>query len=151
LGLPETTVEQVGLAALLHDIGTVGLDEGMLSKTGKLTDQEWEEIRRHPEVGERILGAADLHKIGEWVLAHHERPDGRGYPRGLRSDEIPLESQIVAVADAYAAMTSDHGYGESVDPEAAIEELRANAGSQFSSEVVAAFVALHAGREHASA
>jgi diguanylate cyclase (GGDEF)-like protein len=150
MGLPETTVEQVSLAALLHDIGTVGLDEGVLSKTGTLTEGEWEEIRRHPEVGERILGTADLHKIGEFVLAHHERPDGRGYPRGLRGDEIPLESQIVAVADAYAAMTSDHGYGGSLDHDSALEELRANAGTQFSPEVVAAFVALQAGRERAS-
>lgn len=142
LGLPETRVEQIGLAALLHDIGTVGLAESVLTKKGKLTEPEWEEIRRHPEVGERILGTADLHTIGEWVLAHHERPDGRGYPRGLRGGDIPLESQIVAVADAYAAMTSHHGPGGRMDPDSALAELRANAGTQFSTEVVAAFVAL---------
>lgn len=115
----------------------------MLSKKGALTNEEWEEVRRHPEVGERILGTADLHTIGEWVLAHHERPDGSGYPRGLRGDEIPIESQIVAVADAYAAMTADHGPGVRLDPDAALDELRANAGTQFYPEVVAAFVALH--------
>jgi diguanylate cyclase (GGDEF)-like protein len=144
LGLPETRVEQIGIAALLHDIGTVGLDESVLTKTGSLTKQEWEEMRRHPEVGERILATADLHAIGEWVLAHHERPDGRGYPRGLRGSDIPLESQIVAVADAYAAMTSDHGPGDAMEPDAAVAELRANAGTQFYPEVVAAFVELHA-------
>jgi HD-GYP domain-containing protein (c-di-GMP phosphodiesterase class II) len=143
LGLPETRVEQIGIAALLHDIGTVGLDESVLTKTGSLTEKEWEEMRRHPEVGERILATAELHTIGEWVLAHRERPDGNGYPRGLRGSDIPLESQIVAVADAYVAMTSDHGPGDALDPDAALAELRANAGTQFYPEVVAAFVELH--------
>jgi HD-GYP domain-containing protein (c-di-GMP phosphodiesterase class II) len=152
LELPETRVEQVALAALLHDIGTMGLGEAVLTKSGELTEEEWEEIRRHPEVGERILSTAELHTIGEWVLAHHERPDGRGYPRGLSGSEIPLESQIVAVADAYAAMTSSYGYSAAMDPEAALEELRAHAGTQFSPQVVAAFVALDpGGREGAVA
>jgi len=140
MGLPDAQVEEISLAALLHDIGTIGLSEGVLSKSGELNDAEWAEIRRHPEVGARILSTADLDAISEWVLAHHERLDGGGYPRGLRDGQIPLEAQIVAVADAYAAMTADRSYRRGIAPEEAIEELRANAGSQFLPEVVEAFV-----------
>lgn len=143
LGLSEDQVEEVSLAGLLHDIGTIGLSESMLSKTGKLTEAEWDEIRRHPEVGARILSTADLDAISEWVHAHHERVDGDGYPRGLKDGQIPLEAQIVAVADAYAAMTADRSYRRGIPHEEAIEELRAHAGTQFLPEVVEAFAALH--------
>jgi HD-GYP domain-containing protein (c-di-GMP phosphodiesterase class II) len=91
---------------------------------------------------DRRRGTPGHARAVERVLAHHERPDGHGYPRGLRDGDIPLESQIVAVADAYAAMTSDYGPRERMDPQSALAELRANAGTQFSKEVVAAFVAL---------
>src|SRR6266511_185322 len=140
LGLSEAEIEEVSLAGLLHDIGTIGLSEAVLSKSGKLTDAEWNEIRRHPEVGARILSTADLDAISEWVLAHHERVDGKGYPRGLRDGQIPQQAQIVAVADAYAAMTADRSYRRGVPHGEAIAELRANAGSQFLPEIVEAFV-----------
>ena len=139
MGLPDAHVEEISLAGLLHDIGTIGLPESVLAKTGKLTEDEWHEIRRHPEVGARILSTADLDSVSEWVYAHHERVDGTGYPRGLKDGEIPLEAQIVAVADAYAAMTADRGYRPGVDSDEAIEELRRSAGSQFMPDVVEAF------------
>lgn len=141
LGLPEDQVEEVSLAGLLHDIGTIGLSESVLSKSGKLDEAEWNEVRRHPEVGARILSTADLDSISEWVLAHHERVDGGGYPRGLRDAEIPTGAQIVAVADAYAAMTADRSYRRAVPHDEAVEELRAHAGTQFMPEVVEAFAA----------
>jgi len=147
LGLADAQVEEISLAGLLHDIGTIGLSESVLSKAGKLTDAEWDEIRRHPEVGARILSTADLDAIGEWVLAHHERVDGSGYPRGLRNGQIPVEAQIVAVADAYAAMTADRSYRRGIPHEQAIEELRAHAGTQFLPDVVEAFAA-HGGRNN---
>jgi diguanylate cyclase (GGDEF)-like protein/putative nucleotidyltransferase with HDIG domain len=143
MGLSDAHVEEISLAGLLHDIGTIGLSEAVLSKTGELTDEEWAEIRRHPEVGARILSTADLDAVSDWVYAHHERVDGTGYPRGLRDGQIPVEAQIVAVADAYAAMTADRSYRSGVDTEEAIEELRRSVGTQFLPEVVEAF-ATHA-------
>ena len=139
--LSDARIEEISLAGLLHDIGTIGLSETVLSKSGQLTDEEWAEIRRHPEVGARILSTADLDAISEWVLAHHERIDGGGYPRGLQDGEIPIEAQIVAVADAYAAMTADRGYRREISHEEAIAELRAHAGTQFLPEIVEAFAA----------
>lgn len=139
MGFSEAQVEEISLAGLLHDIGTIGLPEAVLSKTGQLNDDEWGEIRHHPEVGARILSTADLDSVSEWVYAHHERVDGSGYPRGLKDGQIPVEAQIVAVADAYAAMTAARSYRPGMSTEDAIEELRRNAGSQFSPEVVEAF------------
>jgi diguanylate cyclase (GGDEF)-like protein len=142
MGMAESRVEEIGLAGLLHDIGTIGLSEPVLSGSGPLGEGAWEEIRRHPEVGARILSTANLDAISEWVLAHHERPDGTGYPRGLKGGEIPLESQIIAIADAYAAMTAVRGYKPGIGIERARQELKANAGTQFDAEAVSAFLAL---------
>ncbi len=142
LGLSEPTVEQIALAGLLHDIGTVGVGDPILTKAGPLAEEEWEEMRRHPELGARILATADLDAIAELVLAHHERPDGQGYPAGLEDDEIPIGAQIIAVADAYAAITADRIYKDGVSPEEAREEIRTSAGTQFDPEVVEAFLSL---------
>ena len=139
MGFSVAQIEEISLAGLLHDIGTIGLREAVLSKTGELSDDEWSEIRHHPEVGARILSTADLDSVSDWVYAHHERVDGSGYPRGLRDGQIPVEAQIVAVADAYAAMTADRSYRPGMSMEDAIAELRRNAGSQFMPEVVEAF------------
>jgi diguanylate cyclase (GGDEF)-like protein/putative nucleotidyltransferase with HDIG domain len=139
MGFSDAEVEEISLAGLLHDIGTIGLPEAVLSKTGKLSDDEWREIRHHPEVGARILSTADLDAVSDWVYAHHERVDGTGYPRGLKDGQIPVEAQIVAVADAYAAMTADRSYRPGVSMDEAIAELRRHAGSQFLPEVVEAF------------
>jgi diguanylate cyclase (GGDEF)-like protein len=142
LGLDEDEVERIALAGLLHDVGTVGISESTLSKKGPLSSEEWLEIQRHPEIGARIVSTADLEGVGEVILAHHERPDGRGYPFGLKEDEIPLAAQIVAVADAYAAMTADRSYRPGIPHDEALEELEAHAGTQFIPKVVAGFMGL---------
>jgi HD-GYP domain-containing protein (c-di-GMP phosphodiesterase class II) len=142
LDLSDEEVERVSLAGLLHDIGTVGISESTLAKQKPLSQEEWAEIRKHPEVGARIVGTADLDGVGEVILAHHERPDGSGYPFGLKGDEIPIAAQIVAVADAFAAMTADRTYRQGVAPDAAVEELQANSGKQFAPQVVEVFLSL---------
>src|SRR3954468_16382081 len=143
LSLPEEEVERVRIAALLRDVGEVGVAESILNKDGPLSDSERQEVERHPEIGARIVGAAQLGRVGEWILTHHERPDGQGYPRGLREHQIPLEGRIVAVADAYAAMTADRPYRRPFSPHRARAELQARAGTQFDHDVVAAFLELN--------
>jgi diguanylate cyclase (GGDEF)-like protein/putative nucleotidyltransferase with HDIG domain len=140
LGLSRDQVERVRLAGLLHDIGKIGVHDSILGKPGPLTDDEFEAMRKHPEIGWRILGGAGMDDIRRWVLAHHERPDGRGYPHGLRDAEIELEAKILAVGDAYEAMTSDRVYRASIGTAAARAELVACAGTQFDPDVVAAFL-----------
>jgi diguanylate cyclase (GGDEF)-like protein/putative nucleotidyltransferase with HDIG domain len=140
LGLPRERVERIRTAGVLHDIGKIGVADSILQKPGALTHEEFEHMRKHPEIGARILGGAGLDDIRAWIIAHHERPDGTGYPRGLVGDEIPLEARILAVADAYEAMTSDRVYRRAIGLEAARRELRAGAGSQFDSDVVKAFL-----------
>jgi diguanylate cyclase (GGDEF)-like protein len=142
LGLSEQRTGRVRLAGLLHDIGKVGVPDDILQKPGKLTDAEFALIRRHPELGEQILEHPSLTDVREWVGAHHERPDGRGYPLGLRHGEIPLEARILAVADAYEAMTSDRTYRSSMGDTAARDELERCSGTQFDADVVAALVSV---------
>ena len=140
LGLSERRVGRVRLAGLLHDIGKVGVPDAILLKPGKLTDEERKVIIRHPELGAQILEHPSLRDVQAWVLAHHERPDGSGYPRALFGPELPLEARIVAVADAYEAMTSDRSYRDAVAQEEARAELLRCAGTQFDPGVVAAFL-----------
>ena len=143
LGLSDARVERVRLAGILHDIGKVGVPDSILCKAGPLDEGEWEEMRKHPEIGARILGTRELVDIREWVLCSHERPDGNGYPRGLQGDEIPLEARILAAADAFEAMANDRIYRPGIGETAAREELRANAGTQFDPEVVEALLRAH--------
>lgn len=140
MGLTRDRVNRLGVAGVLHDIGKIGVADSILRKPGPLTDDEYDAMKKHPEIGARILGGSGLDDIREWILAHHERPDGRGYPFGLAGDEIPLEARILAVADAYEAMTSDRVYRRALGADAARKELRAGAGKQFDGAVVTAFL-----------
>ena len=128
LELDEGAVESVRLAGLLHDVGKIGISDSIVAKPGPLDDAEWIEMQNHPRIGASILDDAGLEDIREWILAHHERPDGRGYPRGLRDQEIPLEARILAVADAYEAMTNDRCYRRAIGRDRAVAELRSRAG-----------------------
>ena len=142
LELPADLVERVRFGGIVHDVGKIGIRDAVLRKPGFLDDDDWREMRHHPEIGARILRGANLEDIGDWVLAHHERPDGQGYPGGLTTSEIPLEARILAVADAYEAMTSDRVYRPAMAPQVAREELRQCAGTQFDPRVVDAFFAV---------
>jgi len=147
LGLDEERVERVRLAGVLHDIGKIGIPDRVLTKPGPLDASEWQEMYTHPEIGARLLSRPEFEDLREWILAHHERPDGLGYPRGLRAAQIPLEARILAVADAYEAMTADRCYRAALGEQAARAELEAAAGSQFDADVVAAMLrVLDAGR-----
>jgi diguanylate cyclase (GGDEF)-like protein/putative nucleotidyltransferase with HDIG domain len=141
LDLPEWRVSRVRLAGILHDIGKAGVPNRILHKPGPLTEEEYEIVKRHPELGAQIIEHPSLSDVREWVAAHHERPDGLGYPGGLASKAVALEARIVAVADAYEAMTSDRPYRYSIGYDAAIAELRHGAGTQFDALVVEAFIA----------
>jgi diguanylate cyclase (GGDEF)-like protein/putative nucleotidyltransferase with HDIG domain len=140
LGMSAREIHRVHLAGMLHDIGKIGISDTILQKPGKLTDAEWDEMRKHPELGARILDGARLDDISAWVRSHHERPDGRGYPDGLADDDIPIQAKILAVADSYEAMTADRVYKPGMPHDAAREELLRCAGSQFDPSVVLAFI-----------
>jgi diguanylate cyclase (GGDEF)-like protein/putative nucleotidyltransferase with HDIG domain len=147
LDFEEEHVERVRLAGVLHDIGKIGISDSVLSKPGPLDADEWQEMYTHPEIGARLLSRPEFDDLRAWILAHHERPDGIGYPFGLSGDEIPVEARILAVADAYEAMTAERVYRPALGAEGARAELEGGAGSQFDAEVVSAFLrALDAGR-----
>jgi diguanylate cyclase (GGDEF)-like protein/putative nucleotidyltransferase with HDIG domain len=141
LGMNAEAVDEVTRAAELHDIGKVGIPDAILNKPGPLDAAEWDFMREHTILGERILsGAAALRPVARIVRSTHERWDGTGYPDGLAGSDIPRGARIVAVCDAYEAMTSDRAYRRALPRSAACAELRAMAGTQFDPEVVAAFV-----------
>ena len=142
LGFSEQRAERIRLAGMLHDIGKVGVPNTILSKPGSLTEVERAVINRHPELGAQILEHESLADVRVWVGAHHERPDGLGYPVGLSGDAIPLEASIVAVADAFEAMTSNRSYRRAMAHEDAREELERHAGTQFDVAVVEAMCVL---------
>jgi diguanylate cyclase (GGDEF)-like protein/PAS domain S-box-containing protein len=141
LQLPQNSLEDLHLFSRLHDLGKVGVDDRILNKPGKLTPEEWQIMKRHPAVGYRIaMSAPELTGIAEYILCHHERWDGTGYPVGKAGNEIPLLSRILSVADAYDAMTTDRVYRDSRSSEEAIQELLACAGSQFDPHIVGIFI-----------
>jgi diguanylate cyclase (GGDEF)-like protein/putative nucleotidyltransferase with HDIG domain len=142
LGFEEDRCERIRLAGILHDIGKIGVPDSILCKPGPLTTDEMEQMRRHPELGARMLSSSELDDVRGWILTHHERPDGTGYPKGLTADQIPIEAAILSVGDAYEAMTSDRVYRPAIGAEQAQEQLIEGSGTQFSGEVVEAF--LHA-------
>jgi diguanylate cyclase (GGDEF)-like protein/PAS domain S-box-containing protein len=141
LGLDEQQTLEVEQVAVLHDIGKVGIPDSILLKRGPLTDAEWQLMRQHPAVGERVVANTEsLAHLASAIRAEHERYDGRGYPDGLAGDEIPIASRITLACDAYHAMTSDRPYRRSLTREQALAELRDNAGSQFDPTVVTALL-----------
>jgi diguanylate cyclase (GGDEF)-like protein/putative nucleotidyltransferase with HDIG domain len=141
LGLDEELVERVRLAALLHDLGKIGIPDHILRKPGVLEPDELLILERHPQIGFELLDGVDVAPVDTWILHHHEHWDGSGYPLGLRGEEIPLGSRIILVADAFDAMTTDRSYRRAVDPEAALDEIRRASGAQFDPAVVEALEA----------
>jgi HD-GYP domain-containing protein (c-di-GMP phosphodiesterase class II) len=140
LGLDPSNVERIALAARLHDIGKHAVSLSILNKPAKLTDDEWREVRMHPHFGATIVaGFPHLEKFEKIIRAHHERPDGRGYPDGLVGDQIPYEARMIAVTDAFHAMTVSRPYTRVLTPNDALAELRTCSGSQFDPEYVEAF------------
>ena len=119
----------------------IGISNFILSKPGRLDDTEWMEVRKHPEIGYRIaLTIPELQGIAGYILCHHERWDGRGYPQGLSGEEIPYIARLISVVDAYDAMTEDRSYRKAITKEEALQELQANAGTQFDPEIVKVFI-----------
>jgi putative nucleotidyltransferase with HDIG domain len=148
MSLGEDQQNLVHLCGLVHDIGKIGLPAGLLEKPGALTLDERREMQRHSEIGERILGNVDSYsEIAAVVRHHHERVDGQGYPDGLPESEIPLLSRIIAVADAYNAMTSDRPYRDAMPSRVARLRLAQAVETQFDTAVVAAFEAILAGSD----
>ena len=136
-------VDRIRITGMLHDIGKIGIDERILNKVDKLDDLEWLEIKKHTQIGHRILSASNDFRIhAKDVLEHHEHVDGSGYPEGLKADEISIVARIIAIADTYDAITSDRPYRKAVSRQAAITEIQRCAGTQFDPEIVKAFVAL---------
>jgi len=134
-------IKQLKVMGNLHDIGKIAIDESVLNKPGKLTPEEWVLIRRHPEIGYRILAAStDYAEMAEDILCHHERWDGFGYPKGIKGEEIPLRSRIIALADAFDAMTEERTYRAPLSQNEAIEEIRKNAGTQFDPYLAMEFI-----------
>lgn len=139
--LSPDAVRELKMAGLLHDIGKIGIDESLLNKRGKLTELEWSDMKRHPEIGYHILRSVnEFAPIAKYVLHHHERIDGKGYPRQLKDDEIPIQSKIISIADAYDAMTSHRPYREDLSLSEVIAEFKSNAGSQFDPEILKIFI-----------
>jgi diguanylate cyclase (GGDEF)-like protein/PAS domain S-box-containing protein len=141
LNLGQKEISEVKIAGLLHDIGKIMIPSDLLNKPGKLTDEEFDIVKRHPETGYQILKSVDEYvAIANYVLHHHERWDGKGYPAGLEGEAIPLQSRIIAIADSYEAMTSRRVYQRTKTVEEAKEELKRCAGSQFDPELVSVFL-----------
>ena len=140
LGMPPDHVERVQMAGRLHDIGKIGVPNAVLQKPGPLGSREMAQVRTHPEIGAEVLAGKGLEDLRSWVVAHHERPDGKGYPERLTDAEIPVEAKIIAVADAYEAMTADRVYRTGIGSKAARVELLRCAGTQFDPRVIAAFM-----------
>lgn len=142
-GVHNAALSQMAKGALLHDIGKIGVSDNILLKPGKLTDEEWLEMKKHPQIGSDILaGVPFLQEAAEFVLTHHERFDGKGYPLGLKGEEIPLSSRIFAIVDTLDAMTSDRPYRKALPFSTMLEEIKRCNGTQFDPEIVALFLTI---------
>jgi response regulator RpfG family c-di-GMP phosphodiesterase len=143
LGVADKDLPDLGRGALLHDIGKIGITDAILLKPGKLTDVEWAVMRTHPQIGFDILSAIPFLGIAaDIVLAHQERFDGNGYPRGLKGEAVPLGARVFAIADTYDAITSDRPYRNRQPPEAARAEIARGSGTQFDPRCAEAFLAI---------
>ena len=141
MGLPDSDVNKIKAAGLLHDIGKIGIQEEVLNKPGILTDDEYQEVKKHSEIGYRILNTSpNMSEIAEIILCHHERWDGKGYPKGRSKTDIPLFARIITIADAYDAMTSDRSYRKALPDSYAKSELIKGSGKQFDPDLVEFFV-----------
>jgi PAS domain S-box/diguanylate cyclase (GGDEF) domain/uncharacterized domain HDIG len=141
IGLSEIEISRLKVAGLLHDIGKIAIEEGILNKPGKLTQDEWDQIKSHPDIGYRILSTSyEMLELADYILAHHERWDGNGYPKGLKGEAIPRVSRIIALADSYDAMISTRPYRDAFSKEQALAEIQKNSGTQFDPEISTIFI-----------
>ena len=151
LNLDDELLEEIETAGLLHDIGKIGIPEDILCKPGKLTDEEYQIIQQHAPGGKKILNSIPgLKNVALWISCHHEKWDGRGYPNGLKGEEIPLASRILAVADTYDAMTSNRSYRKGLPHEVAVEEIKNCSGTQFDADVIEVFMKIEGKFQEAS-
>jgi len=149
LGVPEREIEEIEYAALVHDLGKIGPQhQHILQKPGTLSQEEQRTLRSHPAAGAEIVAKVRaLRRASEIVRSHHERPDGLGYPFGLRAEDVPIGARILNVSDAFDAMTSDRPYRRALTPQAALDELSNGAGTQFDAKVVACLVRMYRANE----
>ncbi|AFM39877.1 diguanylate cyclase (GGDEF) domain-containing protein,uncharacterized domain HDIG-containing protein [Desulfosporosinus acidiphilus SJ4] len=141
LNLSESEVGKLKAAGLLHDIGKIAIEESILNKPGRPTETEWDQIKRHPEIGYRILSTSkEMSDLADCILAHHERWDGKGYPRGLMGENIPMISRIIALADSFDAMISERVYRNALSKEEALAEIEKNSGTQFDPGIAEIFI-----------
>ncbi|MBI2868353.1 MAG: diguanylate cyclase [Chloroflexi bacterium] len=142
IGMDPEDLVKLETCALLHDIGKIVISYDILNKSTELTTSEWEVIKTHPQLGANIVSVCQLESCAAGILYHHERYDGHGYPQGLRGEDIPLEARILAIADSFAAMTSDRSYSYSLSHEVALDEIRKGAGTQFDPRLVDIFISI---------
>ncbi|PKM48197.1 MAG: hypothetical protein CVV01_04730, partial [Firmicutes bacterium HGW-Firmicutes-6] len=137
IGMNKEDLNELKIAGLMHDIGKIGIPEKILNKPGKLTNEEWIEMKRHSEIGYRILNSVpELSQVALYVLQHQEKWDGTGYPLGLKENDISLAARIICIADSYDAMTSERTYRQKMTKEEAIEELKRCSGTQFDPSII---------------
>jgi len=143
LNLSDKDIENIEYTALLHDIGKIGIKDKILSKKGSLTDQEFDKIKEHTIMGAKIIEPVDFLKNSyKAIYHHHEKYNGKGYPDGLKSEDIPILARIIAVADAYDAMGSDRPYRKKLNKDKILKELNDQSGKQFDPEVVKALISI---------
>jgi putative nucleotidyltransferase with HDIG domain len=145
LELDERTATLIEVAALVHDVGKIGISDRILQKRGPLSDDEAAAVQEHSALGERVLQSTKLEEVLPWVRHHHERWDGGGYPDGLAGEAIPLEARILAICDAYDAMTSERSYRAAMSKTAALQEIDLNLGTRFDPAVGEVFLRMAAG------